>query len=205
MQVRAMQGHHATSRNVPVDTPLSLKTFKRQGVIFWHLFRQTLSSYDSSLPELPALTRDNPKGSIQKEQVELCRLVYDTEEHRREKLEEKSTAALSVAAVLTPFIVSAAVYMASSNGFGVREREFALVVTANLGEYFQGSGGFDSTRKGPSANREDGSRSIGATNQSNGVRETSHCKRENPEFGFQQGTRQKEDSVKTKSGLVHAG
>ena len=33
-------------------------------------------------------------------------------------------------AVLTPFIVSAAVYMASSSGFGVRERGFALVVCA---------------------------------------------------------------------------
>jgi hypothetical protein len=114
----------------PGRRPLSLKTFKRLGAIFWHLFCQTLSSYDSSLPEVPALTRDDPKGCIQKEQVELCRLVYDTEEHRREKLEEKSTAALSLVAVLTPFIVSAAVYMASSSGFGFRERGFALVAYA---------------------------------------------------------------------------
>lgn len=129
----ASQSEAAPSRYFakrPNRQPLSLKTFKREGAIIWHLFRHTLSSYDSNLPELPALTRDNPKGSIQKEQVELCRLVYDTEEHRREKLEEKSTAALSLVAVLTPFIVSAAVYMASSSGFAVRERGFALVIYA---------------------------------------------------------------------------
>jgi hypothetical protein len=71
---------------------------------------------------------DNPKGSIQNEQVELCRLVYDTEEHRLEKLEAKSTAVLSLMAVLTPLLVSAAVYIASSSGFAAKERKFALVL-----------------------------------------------------------------------------
>lgn len=112
----------------PNRRPLSLESLKSWPGKIWYLFRHTLSSYDPNLPELLALTSDNPKGSIQKEQVELCRLVYETQEHRQEKLEEKSTAALSLVAVLTPLIVSAAVYMATSSGVAAKGRKLVLVI-----------------------------------------------------------------------------
>jgi hypothetical protein len=114
----------------PTPRRLSWETLKQSGRTVWHLFRHTLASYDPNPPELTALTSDNPKGSIQREQIELCRLVYDTEEHRHEKVEEKATATLSLVAALTPFIVSAVVYMATSSAFSARERGFALVIFA---------------------------------------------------------------------------
>lgn len=114
----------------PGPRRFSLETLKQSGRTVWHLFRHTFASYDPNPPELTALTSDNPKGSIQKEQVELCRLVYDTEEHRHEKLEEKSTATFSLLAAITPFIVSAVVYMATSSAFAAGERRFALVIFA---------------------------------------------------------------------------
>jgi len=114
--------------NRPIPRRLSVETLCNLGRTILYLFSHTITSYDPALPKLDTITLEAPSGCIQRDQVDLCRLIYDGEEHRREKIEEKSIAALSVAALLTPLIVSAVVYLTSSSRFVASEQKVVLVI-----------------------------------------------------------------------------
>lgn len=116
----------------PERRPISRQIIAQWGRNVRHLFSHTLSSYQDLPPSPQSITQAKPEGTIDKDQLPICKLVYETEEARQEKLERKSTATISLVAAITPFIVAAMVYIRTSAGlsYGGRVATFVLSIFA---------------------------------------------------------------------------
>lgn len=79
---------------------------------FGDRLRHTFSPYQRLLQRGPAITLDDPEGSITEDQLRVCEHVANREASRTDKLEQKSTVFISVVAVVAPLAISTLVYLA---------------------------------------------------------------------------------------------
>lgn len=96
-------------------------------VLLFHVF----TVYDDSMPDPKGIS--DATGQLTEEQLDLCKRIYDEEEKRHERLEQKATILLSVVALVVPLLVSGAYFIATKEGFNPIAKVGGLVFTCFAG------------------------------------------------------------------------
>lgn len=80
------------------------------------------SVYRRDVVDPKSFTLADPSGTIQKDQIELCKQIYDEAIERGEVIDKKAISMLTLISILVPLITSAFVYIGTSlpNGFAHR-------------------------------------------------------------------------------------